>query len=229
MAQLNITKSVGDVQPDGSSSPNMFDDTLIVQYLLNHAPQPGRPNPPLPQDGAVTPRLIAAIRDYETSRGAVDGRIDPGDVTITALNAQGLAGFEGLTDFLERRSVILRPNRLWNFTRGDFKTLTGFAGLGLTFDPASTWLPDVLKARMLTIFNTLLDPVVDPAPTWGVSALDWYHCHLGLWSGTPNTPVSAASLAWKDRAVELSGKIETDRRPFLKLSRIWQLDPRLTD
>jgi hypothetical protein len=38
MAQLTISKPVGDVQADGSRSPNMFDDTLIVQYLLNRSP-----------------------------------------------------------------------------------------------------------------------------------------------------------------------------------------------
>lgn len=38
MAQLNISKPVGDVQADGSPSPNMFDDTLIVQHLLNQSP-----------------------------------------------------------------------------------------------------------------------------------------------------------------------------------------------
>ena len=53
------------------------------------------------KDGAVTPQLIAAIRAYESSRGAVDGRIDPGDATMVALNAIALSEFEGITDFLE--------------------------------------------------------------------------------------------------------------------------------
>src|SRR4051794_4444373 len=151
MAQLNISKPVGDVQADGSPSPNMFDDTLVVQYLLNHSPGPGRPDPPLLQNGAISPSMIAAIRAYESTRGPVDGRIDPGDATMAALNAIGLPGFEGLTDFLERRSVILRPNRPWNFTRGDFKTLVDFAGSVLRFGPETGWLPEALKAPLLKL------------------------------------------------------------------------------
>jgi hypothetical protein len=215
MAQLNISKPVGDVQADGSPSPNMFDDTLIVQYLLNQSPGPGKPDPPLRQDGAVTPELIAAIRTYESSRGAVDGRIDPGDSTMVALNAIALSQFEGVTDFLERRSIILRINPQWNFTRGDFKTLTDMAALSLRFDPSSVWLPNALKTRLLTLFNKLLSLGEDPAATWGVSSLDWFHCHLGLWSGTPNKAVSAASQAWSNAAVGARESLERERRPFL--------------
>jgi hypothetical protein len=215
MAQLNISKSVGDVLADGSPSPNTFDDTLIVQHLLNRSPGPGKPDPPLPEDGAVTPQLIAAIRAYESSRGPADGRIDPGDSTMVALNAIALSEFEGVTDFLERRSIILRINPQWNFTRGDFQTLTDIAGLSLRFDPSSIWLPNALKARLLTLFNTLLKPSQDPAATWGVSSLDWFHCHLGLWSGTPNKPVSAASQAWSAAAVSARESLARERRPFL--------------
>jgi hypothetical protein len=222
MAQLNISKPVGDVQADGSPSPSLFDDTLIVQYLLNNSPGPGRPDPPLAQDGAISPGMIAAIRAYESTRGAVDGRIDPGDATMVALNAIGLAGFEGLTDFLERRSVILRPNRRWNFTRGDFKTLVDFAGGELRFGPESGWLPDSLKSRFLKVFNILLDPAVDPARTWGVSPLDWYHSHLGLWSGVKHKPISMASKAWSARAIEVRGFILEKRRPLLRFGEIPQ-------
>jgi len=38
VAQLSISKSVGDPQPNGTPSPNLFDDVLTVQYLLNRSP-----------------------------------------------------------------------------------------------------------------------------------------------------------------------------------------------
>lgn len=221
MAQLKISKPVGDIAVNGTSpNANMFDDILIVQYLLNRSPGPGKPNPPLRQDGALTPQLIAAIRDYESSRGTVDGRVDPGDSTMVALNAIALSEFEGVTDFLERRSIILRVNPQWNFTRGDYKTLIDMAGLTLRFDPSSIWLPSVLKTRMLTLFNKLLKPTEDPSPTWGVSTLDWYHCHLGFWSGFANKPVSAASLAWATEAVALRTDLRKERGPFLVLGNL---------
>ena len=106
MAQLNISKPVGDIAVNGTSpNANMFDDILIVQYLLNKSPGPGKPSPLLPRDGTLSPRFFAAIRDYESSRGPVDGRIDRGDATMAALNAIPLSEFEGVTDFLERRSI----------------------------------------------------------------------------------------------------------------------------
>src|SRR4051812_48644601 len=99
MAQLNISKPVGDIAVNGTSpNANMFDDILVVQFLLNGSPGPGKPDPPLPEDGTLSPRFFAAIRDYESSRGAVDGRIDPGDATMVALNAVALSEFEGITD-----------------------------------------------------------------------------------------------------------------------------------
>jgi hypothetical protein len=134
---------------------------------------------------------------------------------MVSLNAIGLSEFEGVTDFLERRSIILRINPQWNFTRGDFKTLTEMAGLSLRFDPSSIWLPNALKTRFLTLFNTLLKPSQDPAATWGVSSLDWFHCHLGLWSGTPNKPLSAAAQRWGTAAVSVRESLERERRPFL--------------
>lgn len=141
--------------------------------------------------------------------------MDPGDATMVALNAVSLSEFEGVADFLERRSIILRINRQWNFTRGDFKALTDMAGLSLRFDPSSVWLPNVLKSRLLALFNALLKPTQDPSATWGVSSLDWYHCHLGLWSGVANKPVSAASRAWSTAAVDLRMTLERERKPFL--------------
>ena len=75
MAQLNISKPVGDIAVNGTSpNANMFDDVLIVQYLLNKSLGPGKPNPPLPENGTVSPQFFAAIRDYESSRGPMDGR-----------------------------------------------------------------------------------------------------------------------------------------------------------
>lgn len=215
MAQLNISKPVGDIAVNGTSpNANMFDDILVVQHLLNRSPGPGKPSPPLPEDGTLSPEVIAAICNYESFRGPVDGRIDPGDATMAALNAVALSEFEGVTDFLERRSIILRVNPDWNFTRGDFKTLVDMAGIPLRFDPKSVWLPNALKARLLTLFGALLKPDVDPSPTWGVSSLDWYHCHLGLWSGVPKQPISADSDKWHTAALGVGELLERERRPF---------------
>jgi hypothetical protein len=145
----------------------------------------------------------------------VDGRIDPGDSTMVALNAIALSEFEGVTDFLERRSIILRINPQWNFTRGDFKTLTDMAGLSLRFDPSTIWLPKALKDRLLILFNTLLKPTHDPSATWGVSSLDWFHCHLGVWSGVANKRLSAASKAWITAAVAVRTDLDRERQPFI--------------
>ena len=215
MAQLNISKPVGDPQADGSPSPNMFGDVLIVQHLLNQSPGPGKPNPPLTEDGAARPEFIAAIRAYESFRGPVDGRIDPGDATMVALNAVALSEFEGITDEMEIWSNILRHNRDWNFTRGDYKTLTDMAGLSLRFDPSSIWLPNELKTRLLILLDSLLKPSQSPSNTWGVSTLDWYHIHLGLWSGIENEPVSAASKAWKESADSVYTSLVRERLPFV--------------
>ena len=141
--------------------------------------------------------------------------IDPGDATMGALNAIALSEFEGVTDFLERRSIILRINPQWNFTRGDFKTLTDMAGLSLRFDASATWLPNVLKDRFLAVLNKLLKPTHAPSATWGVSSLDWYHCHLGVWSGVPNKKFSAASAAWITTAVAARIALEQKREPFI--------------
>jgi hypothetical protein len=215
MAQLSISKSVGDVQADGASSLNMYQDTLVVQYLLNRAVGPGRPSSPLPLNGECTPAMINAIRNYEAYVGFVDGRVDPGDWTMVALNAVGLSEFEGVSDPLEQRSIILRKNPDWNFTRGDFKTLTEFAGQSLRFSATSGWLPETLKTQYLALFNALLSPSIYPSATWGVGPLDWYHSHLGLWSGTQNVPVSAAAKAWTLAAAAMSTGIDHLRAPFL--------------
>jgi hypothetical protein len=215
VAQLNISKPVGGPQADLTPSPNLFDDVLTVQFLLNRTPGRGRPVPPLPLDGNCTPTVIAAIGYFESTIGAVDGRIDPGDSAMVALNAVALSEFEGITDYLERRSIMLRPNKAWNFTRGDYKTLTEFAGSQLTFSPLSLWLPVAIKNRLLILFNKLLNPAHSPSATWGVHGCDWFHCHLGLWSGTPNVAISAASAAWRTTAVQISQSIDAVRAPFL--------------
>jgi hypothetical protein len=209
MAQLDISMAVGNGPlPFGPASPNQFDDVLLVQYLLNRAPGVGRPVPPLDENGICDLTTMASIMKYESSIGQVpDGRIDPGDSTMTALNAIALSEFEGITDPSERSSIIQRPLREWNFTRGDFKTLTEFASQQLTFDPLSIWLPAALKSRLLTIFNMLLKPTHTPSATWGVSSFDWYHCHLGLWSGTFNVPLSPASQSWLSSAKLMSTSI----------------------
>ncbi len=213
MARLDISKSVGDLQPDGTPSPNMFDDVLTIQFLLNRRLGPGGAT--LPLDGKCTAAVIAAIRNFEGTVGPVDGRIDPGDNGMLQLNAVALSEFEGINDSLERRSIMLRPNKAWNFTRGDYKTLTDIAGLQLTFNPLSIWLPAAIKRRLLVIFNKLLNPALTPSATWGVNGCDWYHCHLSVWSGRQGLPISAASQAWVASAVQISQSIDAVRAPFL--------------
>lgn len=222
MAQLKISKPVGDIAVNGTSpNANMFDDILIVQYLLNRSPGPGKPNPPLVENGTLSAEFFAAIRAYESSRGPVDGRIDPGDATMTALNGVPLGEFEGITDFLERRSVISRNKfmRGWNYTRGDYKTLTVTNGSALTFDPSTTWLPSYFKTRILTLLNKILKPEETPSGTWGVGTFDSYHWHLGFWAGA-NKRVSNASEDWLRDANGpngLVGGLANVRQPFLGL------------
>lgn len=226
MAQLKISKPVGDIAVNGTSpNANMFDDILIVQYLLNKSPGPGKPNPPLAENGTLSAEFFAAIRAYESSRGPVDGRIDPGDATMTALNGVPLGEFEGITDPLEQRSVIARNKFIgkWNFTRGDYKTLTVTNGSALSFDPSTTWLPDYFKTRILTLLNKILKPEETPAATWGVSTFDSHHWHLGCWSRA-NKPISQASQDWIKSAIGDPGpgglveELQNLRKPFRALN-----------
>jgi len=215
--KLVIEESVGEPLSNGTPSPNNFADVLIVQFLLNQVTGDGSPAPPLPLDGIATRDLELAIRVFQEEALGVPirtGRIDPGDKAMAALNSIALSSFEGVEDRLEQLSIILRPFHEWNFTRGDWKSLTEFAGLELRFDETSFWLPDVLKSRLLASFNGLLPPSEPTAPTWGVHPFDWYHCHLSVWSGTLNVPISAESDRWVDLAKRLGNDIDTFRRPF---------------
>src|SRR5450631_2413285 len=232
MAQLKISKPVGDIAVNGTSpNANLFDDILIVKYLLNKSPGPGNPNPRLVEDGTLSPGFFSAIRAYKSVRGPapVNGRIDPGDATMTELNKVPLGEFEGITDPLERRDVIARNKFIgkWNFTRGDYKTLT-VAGSKLRFDDLNTtWLPVYFKDRILKLLNKILNPSENPSATWGVSTFDSYHWHLGVWSGwsgAPNKPISQASKDWvrsavgdKDKSIKgLADELDKIREPFKK-------------
>jgi hypothetical protein len=208
---LDITDSVGDTMPDGSSSANTFDDVLVIQYLLN---QSGLIAGQLQLDGSVTPELIQAIMDFENAEPTVpdiDGRIDPFDEAWQALNAIPLSQFEGIVDRQEQRMIIQRPFPEWNFTRGSFKSLTD-AGVDLFFHTEhSAWLPDTLKNRLFLILSVLLDPEIEPAPTFGVHPSDWCHVHLGLYSGQENVSVSPEALLWREAAVLLQNRIRSLR------------------
>jgi hypothetical protein len=218
VAQLAISQSVGDVQADGTPSPNAYDDVLVVQYLLNLVSVgDGGPAIPLTLDGACGDLTLQAIRGFQqkTAGVFVDGRVDPGQTTMQALNARDLHQFEGITDVEERRSIILRPLPAWNFTRGDFTTLTNIAGLALTFDPDSTaWLPQGIQDQLTMLFNLLLDPAHAPAATWGVGPTDWFHCHLSLWSGVFGQSISAASTSWIARRKVIDSQVAAIRQQF---------------
>jgi hypothetical protein len=215
--ELIIEESVGQPFADGTPSPNNFADVLIVQFLLNQVTGDGRPAPPLPLDGLATREFEGAIRVFQEealANPSPNGRIDPGDEAMAALNLIALSSFEGVDDRLEQLSIILRPFHEWNFTRGDFKSLTEFAGLKLRFDDTSFWLPDPLKRRLLVAFNALLDPSAPNAPTWGVHPFDWYHCHLSVWSGELNVRISDESEQWVRLAQQLGRDMNTFRAPF---------------
>ena len=205
---LVIISSVGENMPDGSPSPNSFDDVLAIQYLLNKS---GVLANPLPLDGRPTPELFQAITDFENAEATVpdiDGRIDPLDEAWVALNSVPLAEFEGIVDLQERRMIIQRPNPEWNFTRGRFKTLKD-AGFDLNFHPDhGAWLPQTIQNRVLLALEVLLDPEIEPAPTFGVHPSDWFHVHFGFWSGQENVPVSPAALAWQTEALKQLQKIQ---------------------
>jgi hypothetical protein len=72
----------------GAGGANRSDDTDAVQTGLNAVPIPlGGPKAPLAVDGKVGPKTIAAIRRFqEYWTRVVDGRVDPGGPTVTALN-----------------------------------------------------------------------------------------------------------------------------------------------
>ena len=77
-----IQKSVGE---GGVNQPQ---DVGVVQLLLNlTSERQGVPKKRVTVDGKVGPATIAAIREYQTKFcKEVDGRVDPGQETITRLN-----------------------------------------------------------------------------------------------------------------------------------------------
>lgn len=213
MPELEISQAVGDINDFGIPSPNLFDDVLSVQYLINRA-YVARPSPPLPLDGDCSAAVMTAIADFEDAIGQPrDGRIVPGDPTLAALNSTDLSEFEGVTDPMERRAIIQRPHPQWNFTRGNLRTVQGLGGLRFAED--TDWCPDQLKARYLIIFEELLDPDRTPAGTWGVSPVDWWHSHLGLWSGYIEIEISLISRVWLAAVVQLNSDLLTFRAPYL--------------
>jgi peptidoglycan hydrolase-like protein with peptidoglycan-binding domain len=70
----------------GEGGRNIQQDVGIVQYLLNVVRRRSGAEP-LAVDGIVGPKTLAAIREFQQSNSlVVDGRVDPGQATISLLN-----------------------------------------------------------------------------------------------------------------------------------------------
>lgn len=85
----NIRAKVG---RGGINSPQ---DVKIVQTLLNQNAAKMAPFQPLAVDGIIGPKTIGAIERFQRvvlRFNNIDGRVDPGGKTITALNAGGQGG-----------------------------------------------------------------------------------------------------------------------------------------
>jgi hypothetical protein len=74
--------------PVGAKGKNRAWDVQVVQYLLNQVPPAaGGPDPSLDIDGLIGPKTQGAISSFQRSQfGWADGLIEPGKVTIQALN-----------------------------------------------------------------------------------------------------------------------------------------------
>jgi peptidoglycan hydrolase-like protein with peptidoglycan-binding domain len=72
----------------GSGGANRFDDVRKIQEALNRVPpEKGGPLPPLVVDGLCGPKTVAAILRFQKAQGVVaDGRVDPGQATLSKLN-----------------------------------------------------------------------------------------------------------------------------------------------
>jgi hypothetical protein len=79
---LTISASVG------ASGTNKLDDTKVVQTLLNRVPPAGGgADPRLVVDGLVGTKTVSAIKAFQLAQGLfVDGRVDPGMMTLQRLN-----------------------------------------------------------------------------------------------------------------------------------------------
>lgn len=218
MSLLDVIKqSVGAPLPDGQPSPNLPDDVRVIQNLLNNVPAAeGGPPDLLVQDGVPGPDTIKAIHIYQIAfQGWADRRVDPGFATCASLSTRPHPHFKGISDPEEKRAIILRRNPEWNFSRGDFSSLTS-SGKTLTFDAfTSAWLNAGIQDQLMSIFVTLLDPGSSPSATWGIGPEDWYHSHLSMWSRVAFSPVSPAATAWAARAHAVSASIDLARSPFL--------------
>jgi hypothetical protein len=74
----------------GRAAANRHDDVVTVQELLNRVPSSeGGPQPKLKVDGLCGPKTKAAIQKFQLHHfgwSGADGRVDPGQRTITKLN-----------------------------------------------------------------------------------------------------------------------------------------------
>ena len=92
----SISKPVGEgvFYPNG----NLPDDVTIVQKLLNKVPSSeGGPMPLLTVNGKCDSKMIVAIRKFQRTIGAFDGRIDPGGKTLSHLNVYDVSGVPPIT------------------------------------------------------------------------------------------------------------------------------------
>ena len=104
--ERTISKSVGE------NGTNFKNDVTTVQELLNGvSPEKGGPSPKLDVDGLVGPKTIGAIKHFQKVACEFkfpDGRVDPGQKTITKLNElnsePGDDRFVGFTS--ERRKIV---------------------------------------------------------------------------------------------------------------------------
>lgn len=85
----NISRPVGKFPP-GTTNVNLQQDVKTIQKLLNAQILKISPISPLREDGAIGPKTIFAIQEYQrrvVGMSQPDGRIDLGGATLRALGA----------------------------------------------------------------------------------------------------------------------------------------------
>ncbi len=65
----------------------------------------------------------------------------------------------------------------WNFTPQDYARLRASGG-ELRFSERSSWMPEALRASILSVLNQTLNPKLTPSSTAGINRLDFFHGHF---------------------------------------------------